>query len=74
MNRKYYEEKLGLDLKNGQYIKVRQGDIPFSSRMDVSFVCDVCNVEYVAKKIHKKNQVTILIVQKNATEREKELK
>lgn len=50
MNRKYYEEKLGLDLKNGQYIKVRQGDIPFSSRMDVSFVCDVCNVEYVAKK------------------------
>lgn len=49
-NRKFYEERIGSGLINGQLIEVRQKDVPPSARADAHFECDVCGVTYVAKR------------------------
>lgn len=47
-NRKYYQNKLGKELENWTTIEVEQRVIPPSARIEVSFICDVCGVEYEA--------------------------
>lgn len=50
VNREHYEGIMNCSLKNGEEIMIEQKFLPFSSRNEVYFICDICQEEYVAKR------------------------
>lgn len=51
-NRKKYEERLNLTLKNGQIIKIKQTELLETSRIEVECICDYCNNTCRRKRVN----------------------
>lgn len=58
-NRKKYEERLGLDLKNGETITINQVNILESSRIEVECTCDNCGKIFQKRRTDIKNNITL---------------